>query len=265
MFNLSRLHNKLVFITGASAGIGRATAVLFASLGANVIITARRASVLDEVAAECLSAHKAASLPAGVGGKVHAAAMDMQSRASIDSVLSPGALPDWAAPGKVDVLVNSAGLVLGVDKIGQISPDEVDTMVQTNVVGLIHLTQAFVRLFKERKPAPAGHVINLGSIAGREAYPGGSIYCATKFAVNAFTSALMKELVDTQIRVSEVQRECRRRRRRRDLKLTMYAETDLTNLPLLYGQPEWSRRTSRSRATAATPRPQPRSTRASTR
>lgn len=83
----------------------------------------------------------------------------------------------------------------------------VDTMIQTNVVGLIHLTQLLVQDFKKRKHA--GHIIQLGSVAGREPYPAGSIYCATKHAVRAFTTALHRELVDTPIRVSEVQRELR--------------------------------------------------------
>jgi 3-hydroxy acid dehydrogenase/malonic semialdehyde reductase len=78
-------------------------------------------------------------------------------------------------------------------------------MYNTNVLGLIHLTQRFVADFKKRG---SGHIIQLGSIAGREAYPAGSIYCSSKAAVRAFTSSLLKELVDTQIRVSEVQREC---------------------------------------------------------
>lgn len=102
----------------------------------------------------------------------------------------------------VDILVNNAGFVLGVDRIGTIQDDEIDAMFDTNVKGLIDMTQLLVKDFKQRK---SGHIINIGSIAGREAYPGGSIYCATKFAVHAFNMSLLRELVDTPIRVTEIQ------------------------------------------------------------
>lgn len=102
----------------------------------------------------------------------------------------------------VDVLVNNAGFVLGVDRVGAIKDEEIESMFQTNVFGLISMTQLLVKDFKERK---TGHVINIGSIAGREPYAGGAIYCATKHAVNAFTGALMRELVETPIRVTEIQ------------------------------------------------------------
>ena len=98
--------------------------------------------------------------------------------------------------------MNNAGLALGTDRVGSIQLDELDAMLETNVRGLIHMTQVFVPRFKERG---SGHIINIGSIAGLEAYPGGSVYCATKFAVRAFTSALMKELYETPIRVSNIQ------------------------------------------------------------
>ncbi|KDN38700.1 NAD(P)-binding protein [Tilletiaria anomala UBC 951] len=193
LFSTNRLHDKVVLITGASAGIGRATAVLFARAGANVVLTARRTEKLDDAVKECEEANKQGA--SGKGGKYVAVELDVQKRSNLDALI--GQLPDWAK--QVDILVNNAGLVFGTEKVGEINADEVDVMIQTNVTALIHLTQIFVREFKKRQ---RGHVINLGSIAGREAYPGGSIYCATKFAVKAFTSALMKELVDTPIRVT---------------------------------------------------------------
>lgn len=117
--------------------------------------------------------------------------------------------------------MNNAGFVLGVERVGAIKEEDVESMFQTNVFGLISMTQLLIKGvnfypsksliitphilhvdFKERK---TGHVINIGSIAGREPYAGGSIYCATKHAVNAFTGALMRELVDTPIRVTEIQ------------------------------------------------------------
>lgn len=196
VFPTQRLHNKTVLVTGASGGIGKETAILFARAGCNVILTARRADELAQAATECSLANQQGQT--GAGGNFAAITLDMRDRSQLDGLIA--SLPEWAKD--VDILVNNAGLVLGTDKVGDISPDEIDVMIDTNVKGLIHLTQIFVREFKKRN---AGHVINLGSIAGREGYPGGSIYCATKFAVNAFTSALLKELVDTPIRVTEIQ------------------------------------------------------------
>lgn len=196
VFNASRLLGKTVLITGASSGIGAATAVLFAKGGSNVILTARRADALQKVADECTAAHKEAGLQHG--GKFVTVQLDVSDRSQIDGFLEriPIDLRE------VDVLVNNAGYVVGVDKVGDLSLDNVEGMFATNVFGLISLTQLFIKEFKKRKN---GHVINLGSIAGREAYAGGSIYCATKHAVNAFTGSLMRELVDTPIRVTEIQ------------------------------------------------------------
>ena len=166
LFNTARLHNKVVLVTGASGGIGAATAKLFAQAGANVVLTARRADMLARVRQECEEANQKGR--SGHGGKYATLTVDMRQRDQLDALVS--SLPDWARD--VDVLVNNAGLVYGVDKVGDISPDEIDVMLETNVRGLIHLTQLFVKRFKERR---SGHIINLGSIAGREAYPGGSI------------------------------------------------------------------------------------------
>jgi len=102
----------------------------------------------------------------------------------------------------VDILVNNAGYVVGREHVGDIDESVIDGMFATNVLGLIAMTQLLVKDFKARK---SGHVINIGSVAGVEAYVGGSIYCATKYAVNAFTASMRKELVDTPIRVTEIQ------------------------------------------------------------
>jgi len=98
--------------------------------------------------------------------------------------------------------VNNAGAAHGVDRVGDIQDKDIDTMFATNVFGLISLTQLLIKDFKARN---AGHVINIGSIAGRESYAGGSVYCATKAAVRAFTGCLLREVVDTAIRVTEIQ------------------------------------------------------------
>ncbi|KAG8217500.1 NAD(P)-binding protein [Butyriboletus roseoflavus] len=196
VFNASRLLGKTVLITGASSGIGKATAILFAKGGANVILTARRADALQNVAEQCAAAHRAAGVQQG--GNFVSIALDVSDKSQIASFLAkiPTALRN------IDVLVNNAGYVVGVERIGDLSLENMENMFATNVFGLIALTQLFVKEFKARK---TGHVINLGSIAGIEPYAGGSIYCATKHAVNAFTGVLMRELVDTPIRVTEIQ------------------------------------------------------------
>ncbi|EEB97700.1 hypothetical protein MPER_02931, partial [Moniliophthora perniciosa FA553] len=102
----------------------------------------------------------------------------------------------------VDILSNNAGFVVGVEHAGDIKDSDIEAMSQTNVFGLISVTQLLVKHFKSKQ---AGHIINLGSVAGREPYAGGSIYTATKHAVHAFTASVMRELVNTPIRVTEIQ------------------------------------------------------------
>jgi 3-hydroxy acid dehydrogenase/malonic semialdehyde reductase len=193
VFSSSRLIGKTALITGASSGIGAATAELFSRAGANVVILARRQALLDQVKAKCEEAHKANGFK---DAKVVAFEMDMTDRKAIDGILDKtGGLP-------VDILVNNAGLVRGREHVGDISGEDIDIMFQTNVIGLFHLTQILVRDFKKRN---TGFIVNLGSVAGIEPYAGGSIYCATKHALNAFSGSLMRELVNTNIRVAEIQ------------------------------------------------------------
>jgi len=196
VFNSSRLAGKTVLVTGASGGIGAATSILFAKGGANVILIARREEALAKVAAACTEAHQASGLQQG--GKFASVQLDVSDTKAVANLWSkvPQELRD------VDILVNNAGYVLGVEHVGDISEADIEGMFATNVFGLIAMTQLLVKEFKKKK---AGHVINLGSIAGREPYAGGSIYTATKHAVNAFTGSMMRELVNTPIRVTEIQ------------------------------------------------------------
>ncbi|KAM5342287.1 hypothetical protein ACJ41O_013253 [Fusarium nematophilum] len=196
----SRLRDKTVLVTGASSGIGSSTAVLFAQCGAKVILSARRAGRLAELRERCLAAYEE-----GTGVREDDAAVaieaDMTNKIDIETLVSK------VNGRKIDILVNNAGMVRGKEHVGGKIPyspadDDINVMIQTNVIGLIRLTQLVVR---EMKKQGSGTIINLGSIAGREAYPGGSIYCATKHAVAAFSSSLMKELVNTPIRVCEIQ------------------------------------------------------------
>ncbi|GAA98191.1 uncharacterized protein L969DRAFT_617138 [Mixia osmundae IAM 14324] len=188
VFNVSRLEGKNVLVTGASAGIGRETARLFAKAGANVILASRRKPVLEEL--------KALIEKESSGVKVEAVELDMTSKASVGSLL------DRVKLRPLDILINNAGGVLGTEKVGEIKQEDIEWMISTNVTGLIQLTQAVVLEFKKNN---SGHVINIGSVAGREPYAGGSIYCASKHAVRAFTGSLLRELVETPIRVSEIQ------------------------------------------------------------
>ncbi|KDQ20342.1 hypothetical protein BOTBODRAFT_27764 [Botryobasidium botryosum FD-172 SS1] len=196
IFNVSRLQNKTVLITGASGGIGEATAILFAKAGSNLILLARRADALQNVAKACEDARKQSGVQ--TGGKVATVQLDVSDRAQVAALWDK--VPQDLR--NVDILVNNAGFVLGLERVGDISDDDIDAMFSTNVYGLISMTQLLIKHFKARQ---AGHVINLGSIAGVEPYAGGSIYCATKHAVRAFGSALLREVVNTPIRVTEIQ------------------------------------------------------------
>ncbi|KAK0459707.1 uncharacterized protein EV420DRAFT_285040 [Desarmillaria tabescens] len=196
VFNASRLLGKTVIVTGASSGIGAATAVLFAKGGSNIILVARRADALKKVADACAVAHKESGLQQG--GKFASVQLDVSDKAQVATLWDK--VPQDLR--NVDILVNNAGFVLGVEHVGDIKPEDVESMFSTNVFGLISMTQLLIKDFKAKK---AGHVINLGSIAGLEPYAGGSIYTATKHAVRAFTGSMRRELVNTPIRVTEIQ------------------------------------------------------------
>jgi 3-hydroxy acid dehydrogenase/malonic semialdehyde reductase len=193
IFDASRLLGKTVLITGASAGIGAATAILFAKGGSNLILLARRGDQLEKVAEAARAAHKASGVQQG--GAIVTIQFDVSDRAQVAALWSK-------VPPNVDILVNNAGSAHGLDLVGDILDSDIDAMFATNVLGLISITQLLVKDFKARN---TGHVINVGSIAGRESYAGGSVYCASKAAVRAFTGSLLREVVNTPIRVTEIQ------------------------------------------------------------
>jgi 3-hydroxy acid dehydrogenase/malonic semialdehyde reductase len=194
LFNTTRLQGKTAIVTGASSGIGASTAILFARAGANVVLLARRKEALDSVAEQCAAAAK----EMGQSPQIIVRTLDVNDRAAVDALVP--ALKE-AGVKTFDVLVNNAGGAIGTERAGDIKMDDVDFMVNTNLVSLVQVTQVFL---PEMKKQDSGHVINIGSLAGREAYVGGAIYCAVKHAVKAFTQSLLKELVATGIRVSEV-------------------------------------------------------------
>lgn len=179
---------KIVFITGASSGIGEGCARKFAKEGWNLILNARTVSKLEELKTELEATH---------GVRVYTLPFDVRDRKLAATSLE--SLPEeWKA---IDVLVNNAGLVIGVDKEFEGSLDEWDIMIDTNIRGLLAMTRLVVPGMVERG---RGHIINIGSIAGDAAYPGGSVYCATKAAVKALSDGLRIDLVDTPLRVTNI-------------------------------------------------------------
>lgn len=182
------MKDKIVFITGASSGIGEACAHKFAAGGANLILCARNM--------EKLSTLKSV-LESNYSIEVYTAPFDVRNRDAVVSSLN--SIPaKWQ---EIDILINNAGLVLGTDKEFEGDMDEWDTMIDTNIKGLLTMTRLIVPGMVERG---RGHIINIGSIAGDAAYPGGSVYCATKAAVKALSDGLRIDLVDTPLRVTNI-------------------------------------------------------------
>uniref|UniRef100_A0A060TJV8 ARAD1D49874p n=1 Tax=Blastobotrys adeninivorans TaxID=409370 RepID=A0A060TJV8_BLAAD len=188
-----RIAGKTVLITGASSGIGAATARELADASGGslrLILTARRVDRLNELKQELTSKYSSV--------EVLAQALDISKHAEVPKFVD--SLPsEWQ---DIDVLINNAGMVHGVEKVGEIKSSDVEVMFNTNVLGLIALTQSIVPRFKAKG---SGDIVNIGSIAGLDPYPGGAIYCATKAALRSFTHSLRKETIDTRIRVMEIQ------------------------------------------------------------
>lgn len=180
--------DKIVFVTGASSGIGQSCAEQFAALGARLIITARRIERLTDLKNKLTSQYDTEVLPL---------ALDVQNHEAVKNTIAT--LP--AAWKNIDILINNAGLALGTDLLQESEPENWDTMIDTNVKGLLYVTRAIIPQMIERK---AGHIINIGSVAGHTYYRGGNIYCATKHAVKAITRCLRIDLGGTAVRVSEV-------------------------------------------------------------
>jgi serine 3-dehydrogenase len=174
-----------VLITGASAGIGAACARAFAAQGARLVLAARRVERMRELAAEL------------EGADVHLVELDVRDSEAVAATL--GALP--AAWAEIDVLVNNAGLGRGVEKVQEGTTEGWDEMVDTNVKGLLYVTRAVTPSMVARG---RGHVVNIGSVAGHEVYPGGAVYCATKHAVGAITRGMRMDLLGTGVRVTTV-------------------------------------------------------------
>lgn len=178
---------KTVFITGATSGIGEACARKFAEGGYNLVLTARRADKLAEIKKQ-LEAE---------GAKVKTLVFDVRDTEAAKAAVS-SLEPEWQ---KIDVLINNAGLALGLDKEYEGNTEEWSTMIDTNIKGLLTMTRLIVPGMVERNE---GHVINIGSVAGDAAYAGGNVYCATKAAVKAITDGLRIDVADTAVRVTNL-------------------------------------------------------------
>lgn len=181
----NRLEGQWVFVTGATSGIGKATAKIFAESKCNLIINGRRQQRLDELQKQLENDH---------GISVETACFDVRDREKCADHVESFNQP-------IDILVNNAGLARGKDAVYDADFEDWDEMIDTNVKGLISLTRFISPKMKERN---SGHIINIGSIASHESYPGGSVYCASKHAVKAFTEATKKDLHGTKVRVSMV-------------------------------------------------------------
>ncbi|MFH1196272.1 MAG: SDR family oxidoreductase [bacterium] len=185
---MESLKNKIVFITGASSGIGKSCALAFAEQGANLILSARRINLINMISDELRE-----KFPI----KVFSSKLDVREKNSVHSMIA--SLPEeWK---NIDILINNAGLARGLAKLYEDNVEGWEEMIDTNIKGLLYVTKEVVAGMIERK---SGHIINIGSLAGHEAYPKGSVYCSTKFAVNAITKSLRMDLIDKNIRVSTV-------------------------------------------------------------
>jgi NADP-dependent 3-hydroxy acid dehydrogenase YdfG len=179
---------KTVFITGATSGFGEATAQKFGSEGYNLILNGRRKDRLEQLANNLSIQYNAKSqlLP-----------FDVRDQQAVFAAVE--ALPsEWK---DIDVLVNNAGLALGRDFFDEASLQDWNTMIDTNVKGLLYVSKAVVPLFIQNKK---GHIINIGSIAGKEVYEKGNVYCASKHAVDAITKAMRIDLLQHRIRVTAI-------------------------------------------------------------
>ena len=182
------MKNKIILITGASSGIGEACAKVFAKHGAKLLLCARRHDRIEQLANKLAKEYNSTT---------HTFQLDVRDHDSVKEKIK--SLPkEWR---DIDILINNAGLAAGLDKFQDASFEDWETMIDTNIKGLLYVTRAVLPNMLKRNH---GHVINIGSLAGHDIYPSGHVYCATKFGVNALTRGLKMDLVDTNIRVSTV-------------------------------------------------------------
>ena len=180
--------NKIVCITGASSGFGEACALKFSSQGHDVIITGRRKEKLESLKKRIEEKH---------GTKVLVLPVDVRNKSAVFQAVE-SLPPEWK---KIEVLVNNAGLALGRDNFDEASLDDWDTMIDTNVKGLLYMSRAVLPLML---PYNKGQIINIGSTAAKEVYLKGNVYCATKHAVDAISQAMRIDLLPHKIKVTAI-------------------------------------------------------------
>jgi NADP-dependent 3-hydroxy acid dehydrogenase YdfG len=180
--------NKIVMVTGATAGFGRATSEIFAKNGYNIIITGRRKERLEVLEKVLLEKGKI---------KVLSLNFDVRNLEEVNSAVNN--LPqEWKS---IDILVNNAGLAVGLDHIDKGNIDDWERMIDTNMKGLLYVTRAVTPLMVARNK---GHIFNLGSIAGKDAYENGNVYCASKAAVASLSKSMRIDLLHNNIRVTHI-------------------------------------------------------------
>ena len=181
---MQSIKDKIVFITGASSGIGRACAEAFDRAGAKLILCARRVEKLEELKRQLTS-------------DCYMMQLDVRDQKAVNKAI--GSLPpDWS---EIDILINNAGLARGLAKLHEGLLSDWEEMIDTNIKGLLYVSREIIRGMEARN---RGDIVNIGSIAGHEVYPNGNVYCATKHAVDALTKGIRLDLAGTVIRVSTV-------------------------------------------------------------
>ncbi len=183
----NRIGGKTALVTGATAGIGEAIARRLAAAGVHLILTGRRTQRLDALARELEDREAVA---------VTTLRLDVRDREAVERELPP-----ILEKSPVDILVNNAGLALGLEPLDKGSVEEWERMIDTNIKGLLYVTRLVMGRMRERN---RGHILNLGSIAGEVAYPGGNVYCATKAAVHMLTEAMNADVLGTRIRIGTI-------------------------------------------------------------
>lgn len=189
MFSTNRVKGKIALITGATSGIGKSCAIALAKLGMNLIVTGRRENLLIELKKE---------LEEKFSVQVLAIQLDVKNADEVKDKLS-SLSNEWK---NIDILINNAGLAAGLDKLYHNSTEDISNVIDTNIKGLLYVTNAIVPHMIERD-VPAT-IINIGSVAGDAAYAGGAVYCASKAAVKILSDGLRIDLVDTKIKVTDV-------------------------------------------------------------
>ncbi len=184
---MNNLKNKVALITGATSGIGEASAKVLASMGVNLILTGRRKEKLKKLKQSLLDEYEI---------KINIFTLDVTNQEEVEKKLSHSIIKQ-----NIDILLNNAGLALGVEKVDEGVLKNWEDMIDTNIKGLLYVSRVIIPHMRVNN---SGHIINLGSIAGSMTYPGGNVYCATKHAVHSLSESMNIDLVGTDIRVSNI-------------------------------------------------------------